>query len=170
MANTYTLIASNTVGSGGTSAIDFTSIPATYTDLLLKLSVRTDRAGAVDDNLNIKLNGATTNFTYVYLRGSGSAVASSSGSTGYIGATDAASATASTFASVEIYIPNYASANYKSMSADSVTENNATESYAFFHADLWSDTSAITSVGFVSGTSNNFVQYSTAYLYGIKNS
>ena len=33
MANTYKLIASNTVGSGGSSGIDFTSIPATYTDL-----------------------------------------------------------------------------------------------------------------------------------------
>ena len=169
MAVAYVFIASSIV-STSVASITFSSIPATYTDLLLKLSLRTDRAGAVDDNLNIKLNGGTTNFTYRYLRGSGSAAASSSGSTGYIAATDAASATASTFASVEIYIPNYASANYKSISADSVTENYATESYAFFHADLWSDTAAITSVGFVSGTSNNFVQYSTAYLYGINKS
>ena len=167
MPNTYTLIASNTVGSGGAASIDFTSIPATYTDLLLKLSLRTNRASSVDDDVYIKLNGATTNFTYRYLRGSGSAVNSSSGSVGWIAGVDATSATASTFGNAEIYIPNYASANYKSISSDNVTENNSTESYAFFFASLWSNTAAITSVGFTSGTSNNFVQYSTAYLYGI---
>ena len=37
MANTYTLIASLTVGSGGAANIEFTSIPATYTDLLPEL-------------------------------------------------------------------------------------------------------------------------------------
>jgi hypothetical protein len=170
MANTYTLIASNTVGGAGAASITFSSIPATYTDLLIMSSARSNRAGAVDDDINIKLNGATTNFTYVYLRGSGSAVASSSGSTGYIATMTCANATANTFGNTEIYIPNYASANYKSILSDSVTENNATESYAFFFADLWSNTAAITSVGFVSGTSNNFVQYSTFFLYGINNS
>ena len=35
---TYTLIASNTVGSGGTASIEFNSIPQTYTDLLIKIS------------------------------------------------------------------------------------------------------------------------------------
>jgi hypothetical protein len=41
MATTYTLINSSvTVGSGGAADIEFTSIPATYTDLLLVLSGR----------------------------------------------------------------------------------------------------------------------------------
>ena len=36
MANpTYVLIASNTVGSGGASSVTFSSIPATYTDLVV---------------------------------------------------------------------------------------------------------------------------------------
>ena len=37
MANTYVAIATVTVGSGGAASIDFTSIPATYTDLVVKL-------------------------------------------------------------------------------------------------------------------------------------
>ena len=45
MADTYTLISSVTVGAGGASSIDFTSIPATYTDLLVKFSLRTDFNG-----------------------------------------------------------------------------------------------------------------------------
>ena len=40
MATTFTKIASVTVGSGGASSIDFTSIPSTYTDLCVKLSTR----------------------------------------------------------------------------------------------------------------------------------
>jgi hypothetical protein len=40
MANTFTLIASSTVGSGGAASIDFTSISSTYTDLVVKLSLR----------------------------------------------------------------------------------------------------------------------------------
>ena len=156
------------VGSGGAASIDFSSIPQTYTDLMIKLSVRSARAGAVDDNLNITFNGATTNFTYRYLRGSGSAVVSSNGSNGYVAGTTAATATANTFANIEVYIPNYTSSNFKSISADSVTENNATEAYAFLFADLWSNTSPISSIGFVSGTSNNWTQYSTATLYGIR--
>ena len=170
MPNTFIKIASVTVGSGGASSIDFTSIPSTYTDLCVKLSVRTNRAGSVDDDVYIKLNGATTNFTYRYLRGNGTSVNSSNGSVGWVAAVPCANATASTFGNAEVYIPNYASANYKSISSDNVTENNATESYALFQAVLWSNTAAITSVGFTSGTSNNFVQYSTATLYGIKSS
>jgi len=40
MANTYTLIASSTVGSGGAATVSFSSITATYTDLCLLASVR----------------------------------------------------------------------------------------------------------------------------------
>jgi hypothetical protein len=42
MANTYTLISSVTVGSGGTCNIEFTSIPATYTDLVHLFICRND--------------------------------------------------------------------------------------------------------------------------------
>ena len=55
MANTYIKIASNTVGSGGVSSITFSSIPQTYTDLVIKASVRTSR-GFTNDALSIKLN------------------------------------------------------------------------------------------------------------------
>jgi hypothetical protein len=42
MANTYEAIATVTVGSGGATDIEFTSIPGTYTDLLIKSSLRSD--------------------------------------------------------------------------------------------------------------------------------
>ena len=56
MANTYTLIASNTVGSGGAASISFSSIPSTYTDLLVKISTR-DNTGSFNDML-LTFNGS----------------------------------------------------------------------------------------------------------------
>jgi hypothetical protein len=80
---------------------------------------------------------------------------------------DPSSATASTFASADIYIPNYTSSDYKSISIDTVTEKNATDAYMRLTAGLWSNTAAITSIGLNCSASGNFVQYSTFYLYGV---
>jgi hypothetical protein len=68
-----------------------------------------------------------------------------------------------------IYIPNYASSNYKSLSVDAVPEENGTQTYMILSAGLWSSSSAITSLKLVPNIGPNFVQYSTAYLYGISN-
>jgi hypothetical protein len=170
MANTYTLITSNTVGSGGVASVTFSSIPATYTDLLVKASWR-DAQAQIYGGLFYYFNGLTTNRTNKYLEGNGaSAVSGSAGSNTkmYVGSGDGASATANTFANGEIYIPNYAGSNNKSSSADGVGENNGTTAYANLNANLWSSTAAITDITFVGDTT--LLQYSTFYLYGIKNS
>jgi hypothetical protein len=166
MANTYTLIASSTVGSGGAASIDFTSIPSTYTDLVLKISTR--NAGTNIQNLLMKLNTATTNFTYRYVEGNGASASSGSGTTGAIGGVDGSNATANTFNSLDIYFPNYAGSTNKSFSVDAVTENNGTTAYADLNAFLWSNTAAINAIS-IYAASSNLVQYSTAYLYGVKN-
>jgi hypothetical protein len=168
MPNTFELIASYTA-TGSVSSIDFTSIPSTYTDLVLKLSTRQSRS-EVASNIGIQFNGSSSNLSSRYLIGTGSAAASSTfGSTILFGNSTAATATASTFANSEVYIPNYAGSTNKSVSADSVTENNASNANAILSAGLWSQTAAITSISIVSLSSDNFVQYSTAYLYGVKN-
>jgi len=163
--NTFTKIASVTVGSGGASSIDFTSIPQTYTDLCLKISVRSNQANNAN-TLGITFNGSSANFTSRLIEGSGSSAGSFS-STNNIGNVQGTSSTSSTFSSVDLYIPNYAGSTNKSYSADGVTENNGTTAYATLAAGLWSQTAAITSIGI---TISSFVQYSTAVLYGIKNS
>lgn len=166
MANTFTLISTITVGSGGASSIDFTSIPSTFTDLCLKISARFSTA-FTSDTMKISFNSTTTNFTYRLLTGNGSSAASYNGTFGNAGDTDANSATASTFHNGEIYIPNYAGSNYKSFSVDTVTENNATAAIADLLAGLWSNTAAITSIGLTPYSGGTFVQYSSASLYGI---
>jgi hypothetical protein len=170
MANTYTLIASNTVGSGGAASVDFTSIPATYTDLLIKVSARKVQSGGAV-NLQMLLNTATTAYTQKTLLGNGSAAYSFSDSTelSFMYVTSAAD-TANTFNNTEIYIPNYAGANYKSISIDSVTETNAAATNMTLMAGLWSSTSAINQITLKVYSPNTFIQYSSFYLYGIKNS
>jgi len=169
MANTYTLIASSTVGAGGASNIEFTSIPSTYTDLKLVTSLRMSSSGQW---YTLKFNNSTSTYSDRYLLGSGSSAASGidGGQPALAGSAEDSTYTANTFANSENYIPNYTSSNYKSYSGDGVQENNATASYMAFWANLWSTTSAITSIKIEAQGGVNFVQYSTAYLYGISNS
>jgi hypothetical protein len=166
MANTYEAIATVTVGSGGAASIDFSSIPATYTDLLIKVSGRGTTVSTVVA-YEISFNSNTSNFSSRILGGDGSTAFSYSDQPRRVAVISSASATASTFGNDEIYIPNYAGSNNKSYSSDSVAENNATTSDVSLIAGLWSNSSSITSIT-LTPQSNNFAEYSTAYLYGIK--
>jgi hypothetical protein len=170
MANTYKLISSVTVGSGGASNIEFTSIPATYTDLLVKLSGRSSRSAAVLEEFLLTFNNNTSGYSEQWLRGTGSSASGSSFSGSSIQqlGQPGAGATASVFGNWEFYIPNYAGSNNKSISLDGVTENNAATAYTYLEAGLWANSAAITSIK-ISAGSYLAVQYSTAYLYGISN-
>jgi hypothetical protein len=170
MPTTFTKIASVTVGSGGAASIDFTSIPSTYTDLCMKVSLRNATSFR---NVTINFNNSSANFTLRFLRGDGTNTFSGTytdfgfNSFGYapLDGTD----TTNTFNNAELYIPNYASANFKSSNLDLVTENNGSLAQAYMQAGLWSQTTAINRLT-IAPFSGNFVQYSTATLYGIKNS
>ena len=171
MANTFEAIATVTVGSGGAADITFSSIPATYTDLCILASARSDRSGSVQDWIKVQFNASTSNYSWRGLYGYNTTVASeSSSSNNRMGRIPAASATASTFGNCSLYIPNYAGSSNKSSSAEGVSENNAAEAWLALDANLWSDASAITSVKLLPADGTAFVQYSTATLYGIKNS
>lgn len=171
MANTYTLISSVTVGSGGAATMGFTSIPSTYTDFCLKHSARSTYALTASDVL-ITINSTSSAYTGKLLYGTGTGTGSASQTSGtsfnWGGFIPGSSATANTFGNNEFYVPNYASSAYKSMSVDGVSENNASEAYAELVANLWSNTAAITSIT-LTPAYGNFAQYSTAYLYGISN-
>jgi hypothetical protein len=175
MPNTYQLISSVTVGAGGVSTISFSSIPQTYTDLVLKLSARSSSAsGATYAYIQFNGSGGTA-YSQKRVYGTGSSVASNSDSnlanTGGAMLINGNDRTANVFGSAEAYIPNYTSSINKSISIDSVEENSATsQAYDFLSAALWANTSAITSITLTPESSANFTQYSIASLYGIKNS
>jgi hypothetical protein len=175
--DTFIKIASVTVGSGGAASMSFSSIPATYTDLLIYVSARTTRTGTdVSTDLGLRFNGDSGSvYSARMLEGSGSATRSAADSGTYIERivvpTD--NATASTFSNNFIYIPNYTSTTVaKSVSIDATMENNATTSYSYLVAGLWNPASqaAINAISLTSLYSSTLDQYSTATLYGIKNS
>jgi hypothetical protein len=166
MATTFVKIATVTVGSGGAANIQFTSIPSTYTDLCLRASTRGDVG---NDYGQVIINGSTSGYTRKTLLGNGSGTASASFTSEYFNTVNPSTATASTFSNVEFYFPNYAGSTNKSVSTNAVTENNATGATALMQAVLWSNTAAITSLS-LTQDGGNFVQYSTATLYGISKS
>ena len=148
------------------ASVTFSNIPQTgYTDLKVVVSARSDYAG-VQASLYISPNGLTTNGSSRVLFGSGSTAASYTYTNINMRDIAANTSTASTFGNTEVYIPNYNSTTtYKSFSADSVGENNATAAPAGLSAGLWSSNSAITSLQL--STDGNFMQYSTFSLYGL---
>jgi hypothetical protein len=171
MPNTYKLIASSTIGASGVSSVTFSNIPQTYTDLIIKASARS--VGSYKRAIVLcYFNGATTNLTYrrlygVAAFGSPGSDAGSNSTTAYF---SGGTTTTNTFGNDEIYIPNYTSSNFKSYNSNGVAEDNTNEAGISITANLWSSTSAITSITVAEEQGNNFAQYSSFTLYGIKNS
>jgi hypothetical protein len=165
---TMTLIQTIEVGAGGSSAFSFTSIPQTYTDLVVVHSTR--QTGAVSfAGVNTQFNSSATGYSSRRLYGTGSGVASDSQSGNSAipsGDANAASSTSNTFTTVQMYIPNYTGSANKSTSSESVSEANASAAYQFIVAGLWANSAAITTVS-ITSTNGNFAQYSTASLYGV---
>lgn len=167
MPVTYKKITSATVGAGGVASVTLSSIPSTYTDLIVLASARSTRAGSVDD-LVVQINGSASSNTYRRLFGSGSGTASDTG-TDLRGFAVANGSTASVFSNNVFYIPNYNATQNRSVSIDAVNENNATESYSGLIAGLHSNTTAVTSLKFLANN-GDLMQYSTFTLYGISKS
>jgi len=168
MALTYIAIATVTVGSGGAANIEFTSIPGTYTDLLLKISARNTGNAS---GQHVTFNSSSSSYAAKRLiANNGSTVTTHSGGTASLFALAVDSrATASAFGNAEVYIPNYASSNNKAASLDSVNEENGnTYAYDEISGGSWSNTAAITTVT-LTPEAGNYAQYTTATLYGIKN-
>jgi hypothetical protein len=156
------LIASATVGAGGAATISFSSIPQTYTDLVLLLSTRSTSGS----DLTMTFNANGTGYSRRLLIGDGSTAISVAASNNFFALNGNSTYTASTFGSNCITIPNYTGSANKTLFTDGVNENNATTALQVLYAGLWSNTAAITSIELGSGAAN-FAQHSTAYLYGI---
>jgi len=173
MPSTFRLISANTLSSS-TASVTFSSIPATYTDLVLRTSTRTDRTGIAVSDLRIQLNGSSSLvYSWRVLNGGfGSAGANGNDSQAYWQSdySPTAAATSNTFGSSEVYLPNYLSSTTKPSTSFGVAENmSASDSYRSTYASLADITAAISSIT-ITASVYNFVSGSSFYLYGIKNS
>lgn len=155
-----TLVSTVTVGSGGAASIEFNSIPQTGKDLLVLVSPRLNSG---TDPIQLVANGSTANFTARRIYGTGSSVFSNTFAAA--GQMNGNETTSSTFSNHQIYVSNYAGSSNKSISVDSVAENNATGAWQELYALLWSNSSAITSFAVQPYSGGSFVQHTTASLY-----
>jgi hypothetical protein len=163
---TYTLIAHTELGSAQAN-ITFSSIPATFTDLYLVTSLRNSTANTPSGGRAFRLdfNNYATLATSAALQGQGSGTPTSF--TLNFFTQTSTDDTSGTFGSGSIYIPNYRVSAPKSISIDSVGENNATASEQQITAQLWSVNDAITSIRISAPFAGGVAQFSSATLYGI---
>jgi len=171
MADTFIAIQTVTAGSGGSAFLSFTSIPATYTDLMVKASIRNVYPDYTDQ-IRMQINGVSAtdaSFSQRVLRQNSTSADSYNQTANQIGYAPAGTATTSVFGSLDVYIANYASSAQKNILTDTVMENNSASILNTLTATLWANTAAITSLDIFT-LSGNCAQYSTATLYGIKKS
>jgi hypothetical protein len=172
MADTFVKIASVTVGSGGAALIEFTSIPSTYTDLCMKFSTRgLNSYDVIQTSIYFNNDNTSAIYTQRDLEGyNGGTYSSSTSVRGnfILQYSQAALSTANTFGNGEMYIPNYAGSTNKSVSWETVAENNSTSGYMLATtAGLFASTNAINQISLATNGVGNWAQYSTATLYGI---
>jgi hypothetical protein len=153
--NPYTVPASSTVAN-----VTFSSIPSTYTDLIVRVSGRS--ASASPEGTYITFNGSQSNFSGTYIIGDG-------GSPGigniarYIGSIFGGGNT-NAFNCCYIYIPNYAVSATKTFTVVNCAENSATQGYNNIMGGQWANNSAINSITI---ESSGFTQNSSFTLYGV---
>lgn len=164
MASTYTPIATTTLGSDQAS-VTFSSIPSTYTDLILVTNEKQSGARVSA----IQLNSDTgTNYSWTELYGTGSAAGSSrSSSTAriYYGYNAGYSDSTNFDANAIIHIMNYAnSTTYKTVLIRANNATNGTDATV----GLWRSTAAINTIYLYMDNLSNYKAGSTFTLYGIK--
>jgi glutamine amidotransferase-like uncharacterized protein len=172
MPDTFTKIATVTVGAGGAANMVFSSIPQTYTDLCIKVSARgTNTTGS----MYVSFNAISANYNVTVGYGDGASAASTNylaaSELQFLGANNISSSGASIFSNVEIYIPSYTDAVNKAMSVEAVIEDNVASGATVrqgIHAGFLTNTAAISTVTLRAAA--NFAQYSKATLYGISKS
>lgn len=165
-ATSFESIATVTVGSGGASTVDFTSISSTYTHLQVRFIAASSSA---DMDIWARFNSDSgTNYARHRIYGDGSSVAAdaeaNSNAIDTFGRTGSGT---SNFSGNVVDILDYANTNkYKTTRSLFGRDSNGS-GYMMFSSGLWMNTNAITSISLFPQT-GNFTQYSHFALYGCK--
>jgi hemolysin activation/secretion protein len=158
MAATYTPIASTTLGAAATS-VTFSSIPQTYTDLVLVIN---SIISSGDDGHGLQFNGDTAgNYSSVGVGGDGSSAYSYRGSNSI---KIDGGRTGTSWSNSIFHIINYSNTTtFKSV----IARGNNPAAIVQLNSAVWRNTSAITSIG-ISVYNNQSMSVGTTFnLYGI---
>ena len=161
MPATYEPIATTTLGSAAAS-YTFSSIPSTYTDLVLILSG--NYTAASDSSPSFRLNGdSASNYSVTVLNGDGTSASSfreTSQTQMILGSMQ------STISNSIFNLMNYANTTtFKTV----ISRGNNSTNRARAYVGLWRNTAAITSIEVLANAGGpNFATGTTFTLYGIK--
>lgn len=157
MPATYEPIATTTLGSAQ-SSVTFSSIPSTYTDLVLIISTKTSGGNAMIYQLNT--DSTASNYSQTAMGGDGSSAFSFRQSLNTLGA-----ANSSNFNMYKFNFQNYSNTTtYKTVLASGGEASADTRAAV----SLWRNTSAINQIILAMYSGETFQSGSTFTLYGIK--
>ena len=162
--NTYTPIATTTLSSNQLS-YTFTSIPGTYTDLILVANAKSTQAGSGGNGMWVNLNNDTaTNYSEILMYGDGTSASSYRQAQAYFVGGDIPQASNTATGINILQFMNYSNATtYKPV----LTRSNLANSSTYLSIAQWRSTSAITSIKLQRDGSNSLAAGSTFTLYGI---
>lgn len=155
-------------GNGSTATITFSSIPATYSHLQVRVMARVAAGG---EDLTLQFNGDTgTNYARHRLTGNGTTAAAGA-STSTTGITTLGSAgmpsASNTYAVTVIDVLDYANTNkYKTARMLSGQDSNGSGGVDFT-SGVWMNTAAVNSLT-IYANSSNYPTAASFALYGIK--
>lgn len=166
-SDAMTAIASTTLGTD-TATVTFSSIPATYDDLVVIMYAR---AVTADQTLNCRFNSDTnSNYSTTGMRTTGSVANTSSATNatfayvafdiGVLNGTDK-------FSALTLNVFNYANTSYNKTYLTRHSADNAGTGGVEFNAGLWRSTSAINSIT-LTMSFGSFRANSAFELYGVK--
>jgi hypothetical protein len=167
-ANTYVSIATQTVSGTSTATITFSSIAATYTDLVLVVVGGTSSQG---DNIFLRFNSDSgTNYSYTELRGNGSAASSARATNQTAAYLQSAIGGGATLG--QNYIANIMNYSNTTTNKTVISRANQADSSTSYpgvgaYVNLWRNTAAITTVLLGRTGGGNLLDGSTFSLYGI---
>ncbi len=171
ITNSYESIATVTVGSGGSSSIDFTSIPSTYKHLEIRAIMRTNRVNN-GDAVYVRFNSDSgSNYSGHRLEGDGSSAAAYNGASQTsitLNRVSAASDGSNIFGASVISILDYANTSKNKTLRALVGFDTNGSGVIGLDSGAWYNTAAVTSVSILPLNASGFVQYSSFALYGIK--
>jgi hypothetical protein len=150
---TYTALATVTIGTA-VSSVTFSSIPATYRDLIVVFNGTVSTA----NDYYLTLNGDTSNYSMVRMLGTGSATSSMSASTREVGVAY------TTQGNIITQIMDYSATDKHKTT---LSRSNYPDQNLLAYASRWASTAAVTSVGFTIQGGHNFQTGATFSLYAI---